>query len=217
MSLPSTMIAIGLAGYLIGLLTLAPLARRLHTSLSAARIALLHDPLTGLRNRAGLIADHHHLTRAERNLMTLLIDLDGFKAVNDNHGHQTGDELLTVVAARLGELADLYHGTAGRLGGDEFAVLIPANRRDPGHVAETIHTTLCQPATTSTLTLTISVSIGYTVASTDLRTSLRAADIAMYHAKRSGTGLTTSYRPGMTVPARRPHQRRQVRDPGVIE
>ncbi len=218
MSLTHVMIAIGLAGYLLGVLSLWPVTRRLHTDLNSARTQLLHDRLTGLRNRDGLAADHHDLTAAGHTLITLLADLDGFKAVNDTHGHQTGDELLTAVAARIGELADLYHGCAARLSGDEFAILVPAPGQHAARVADTFHTVISQPVTTTSGTaLTVTVSIGYTVASTDLTASLRAADVAMYHAKQSGTGQLARYRPGMTVPIRPPHQRRHLRDKGVTE
>jgi diguanylate cyclase (GGDEF)-like protein len=176
------------------------------------------DPLTGLLNRRGL---EQAVARLEAQRLTYLVvaaDLDHFKAVNDTHGHHAGDDLLTAVAARIGELADLYHGIAGRLGGDEFAVLVPATRHDPAHIAATFHHVVCQPiATTSGTTLKVTASIGYTVASTDLSTSLRAADTAMYHAKRSGTGQPTRYRPGMTIPAHHTRQRRNLRDRGVTE
>jgi diguanylate cyclase (GGDEF)-like protein len=211
------MIATGAAGYLLGVLTLWLVAHRLHTRLSAARAALLRDPLTGLRNRTGLIAGHHDLARTGHSLMTMLIDVDGFKVVNDTHGHQTGDELLTAFAASLTDLTDLYGGVAARLGGDEFAVLIPANGHDPIRIAETVHAVFCQPVTTAALTLSVSASIGYTVGSADLSASLHAADIAMYHAKQSGNGLATAHRPDMTVPVRQPYQRRHLRDRGATE
>jgi diguanylate cyclase (GGDEF)-like protein len=215
-SLTSTMIAISVAGYLLGVLSLWPVTRRLATDLHEARTALLHDRLTGLRNRDGLAADHHTLTRDSDTLATLLIDIDNFKTVNDTHGHHTGDHLLTAVAARLGELARLYHGTAARLGGDEFAVLVPAAGTDPARVADTIHTVTSQPVTTPAgSALAVMVSVGYTTYSTNLTTALRAADIAMYHAKQSRTGRPVQHRPGMTVPARHPHQRRHLRDGGA--
>ena len=217
MSLTSVMIAIGLASYLLGVLSFWPVTRRLRTDLDTARTQLLHDRLTGLRNRDGLAADHHDLTHAGHPLITLLADIDGFKNVNDTHGHQTGDEVLTAVAARIGELTDLYQGSAARLSGDEFAILIPATGQHAARVADTFHTVIGQPITTTGMALTVTVSIGYTVASTDLTASLRAADVAMYHAKQSGTGQPAGYRPGMTVPARPPHQRRHLRDKGATE
>jgi diguanylate cyclase (GGDEF)-like protein len=212
------MITTAIGSYLLGVLSLWPVTRRLHTDLNTARTQLLHDRLTGLRNREGLAADHHDLTHAGHTLITLLADIDGFKIINDTHGHQTGDELLTAVATRIGDLTDLYHGSAARLSGDEFAILIPASRHHAARVADTFHTVIGQPiTTTSGIALTVTVSIGYTVASTDLTASLRAADVAMYHAKQAGTGQLAGYRPGMTVPARPPHQRRHLRDQGGIE
>jgi diguanylate cyclase (GGDEF)-like protein len=215
-SLTSLMIAIGLASYLLGVLTVRPVTRRLHCELDAAHHDLRHDQLTGLRNRDGLTADHHQLTSDGHNLITLLADVDGFKTVNDTYGHHTGDELLTTVAARIGELAGLYHGAAARLGGDEFAVLIPATGHDPARIAEAFTVLIGQPITTNGPTLTVTASIGYTD-TPGLTESLRAADIAMYHAKRSGTGQPSGYRLGMTVPATPPQQRRRLRGRGVTE
>jgi diguanylate cyclase (GGDEF)-like protein len=215
-SLTSLMIAIGLASFVLGVLSLQPVIRRLHAELDAAHRDLRHDRLTGLHNRDGLSADHHQLTSNGHTLITLLADVDGFKTVNDTYGHQTGDELLTTVAARIGELANLYHGTAARLGGDEFAVLIPAGGRDPARIAEAFTVLIGQPIITTGPTLTVTASIGHTDVP-GLTESLRAADIAMYHAKQSGTGQPTAYRPGMTVPTRPPHHRRSLRDRGVTE
>jgi diguanylate cyclase (GGDEF)-like protein len=209
-------IAIGLAGYLLGMLSLWPVNRRLHAGLESAERSLRHDRLTGLRNRDGLTADHHDLARDGRTLITLLADVDGFKTINDTYGHQIGDELLITVAARIAKLASLYHGSAARLGGDEFAVLIPAASHDHARVAEAFAAVIRQPIATTATTLAVTVSIGYTNMP-GLAASLHAADIAMYHAKRSRTGQPTGYRPGMTVLGRPAHQRRSLRGRGVTE
>jgi diguanylate cyclase (GGDEF)-like protein len=89
------------------------------------------DPLTGLLNRRGLAAatsGFEKLMHGERQVTLLLLDLDLFKAYNDTHGHQAGDELLCWVAAQLGALARPSDVVA-RLGGDEFALLLPDTDR----------------------------------------------------------------------------------------
>jgi diguanylate cyclase (GGDEF)-like protein len=83
-----------------------------------------HDPLTGLPNRRAL---ERHWRELAHPRALLLIDLDGFKAVNDRHGHAVGDALLRAVAARLGATV-VAPGLVGRWGGDEFVALVPAAR-----------------------------------------------------------------------------------------
>lgn len=109
--------ALALLLLLLGLL-LHRTRRRLRTLEREAR----HDPLTGLPNRRGLAA-HWEGMAGEKAL--LLIDLVGFKAVNDSHGHVVGDSLLQQVAARLAALAG-PPGLMARWGGDEFVALVPA-------------------------------------------------------------------------------------------
>ncbi|KAB1092401.1 GGDEF domain-containing protein, partial [Micromonospora aurantiaca] len=86
--------------------------------LAALHRATLRDPLTGLANRAGLAQSWSQL--APLRPWVVVIDLDGFKPVNDTHGHAAGDVVLTAVASRLRSV----HGVAARLGGDEFAALL---------------------------------------------------------------------------------------------
>ncbi|SCL38802.1 diguanylate cyclase (GGDEF) domain-containing protein [Micromonospora rhizosphaerae] len=86
--------------------------------LAALQRATLRDPLTGLANRAGLADAWTQL--APLRPWVVVVDLDGFKPVNDTHGHAAGDIVLTAVAQRLRRA----HGVASRLGGDEFAALL---------------------------------------------------------------------------------------------
>ncbi|WP_269533882.1 GGDEF domain-containing protein [Chitinimonas sp. BJYL2] len=101
---------------------------RMASMLQAARYGEQHDPLTGLANRS-LMMDRLQQSLALANRMAhqvavLMIDLDGFKMVNDNFGHQAGDQLLQQVAERLVTcIRDC--DTAARVGGDEFVVLLP--------------------------------------------------------------------------------------------
>jgi diguanylate cyclase (GGDEF)-like protein len=107
----------------LGLLGVGLLLHRTRLRIRTLELEARHDPLTGLPNRRGLKA-HWDLMQGERAL--LLIDLVGFKAVNDSHGHVVGDALLQQVAARLQALAD-PPGLMARWGGDEFVALVPAS------------------------------------------------------------------------------------------
>lgn len=156
----------------------------------------LHDPLTGLPNRTNFI---ERLTRAlsaaarqSEAVAVVLVDLDGFKAVNDALGHDAGDRLLMAVGQRLA--ACLRSGdTAARIGGDEFALLVQHVRasRDAVAVAERVVAGLRAPVMIGTREVTISPSLGVALSGmtgTGQDELLRAADMALYRAKASGRG-----------------------------
>jgi two-component system cell cycle response regulator len=163
---------------------------RKRAEIRLARLAL-HDPLTGLPNRL-LLDDRlgHALTRRRTNgqVALLFIDLDGFKAVNDAHGHAAGDELLVQVAERLRE--GLRAGdTVARMGGDEFVVLCEdvADVEATIALADRIALRLADPYLLSAGRVEISAAVGVAVAGEeDAPSLLRRADAAMYAAKRSG-------------------------------
>jgi diguanylate cyclase (GGDEF)-like protein len=149
-----------------------------------------HDALTGLANRT-LFLDRLKAELAGGGTPTvLMLDLDGFKPVNDRYGHNAGDQLLQTVALRLSRcLRD--HGTVARLGGDEFAILLPSDqpadvpglvRRLAGVVAEPVTLGPARDAAVAS----VRVSIGTATArpGTDLMTLLHEADLEMYAAKR---------------------------------
>lgn len=157
------------------------------------RFAAEHDPLTGLANAARLHRElRGALARSRRDgtrLAVLYLDMDGFKAVNDVYGHATGDALLREIGARLG--ASGREGEViGRLGGDEFAMVaenVPHGAE--AHIAERLLKVAAQPLHAAGRPLSISMSIGVAVAPDDGReveVLLRAADSAMYAAKRAG-------------------------------
>lgn len=110
----------------MALIGLGVVSRRQHRRLQQLLVEARHDPLTGLANRRGLQA-HWNALSGEKAL--ILIDLEGFKAVNDSHGHIVGDALLKQVALRL-ESAIMPPGKVARWGGDEFVAVIPADRVD---------------------------------------------------------------------------------------
>ncbi len=155
----------------------------------------LHDPLTGLPNRALVIdrlsqtfasARRHGLSTA-----VLFIDLDRFKSVNDSLGHSAGDELLVEVASRLGTGRRAVD-TVARLGGDEFVVVLHDVADDDAAVdiARTIVEQLRQPFQIHGRELIVTASIGLAIASgsteIDAETLLHEADAAMYDAKSNG-------------------------------
>jgi diguanylate cyclase (GGDEF)-like protein/PAS domain S-box-containing protein len=164
----------------------------------------LHDPLTGLANRA-LMQDrleHALADRRVRRHAVVLLDLDDFKAVNDGAGHEAGDAVLTAVARRLSagvRPAD----TVARLGGDEFVVLMEdvEGLRDVVTVAERLLLALREPVVWGDERFTVGGSIGVTLTDpTDRRGMddlLRDADLAMYVAKSSGKDRVRVFERGM--------------------
>ena len=153
--------------------------------------AALHDALTGLPNRS-LLRSHLDVARGERpEFAVLLLDLDLFKPVNDTHGHEAGDEVLRVTAARL-RAAVRPVDVVARLGGDEFAVLV----HDPSDVrglAARLEAVVSAPIALGQATVTVGASIGHAVHAVDGSTFeelLRAADADMYRVKRLRPGRT---------------------------
>jgi diguanylate cyclase len=171
--------------------------RRVERQATRHRREAMHDSLTGLGNRV-LLADRtaRAMSAAERSQQQvglLLIDLDGFKEVNDTLGHQVGDLLLQQVATRLtATVRDA--GTVARLGGDEFAVLLPqlASYDEATKIAGRILDTLRQPVELNQSVLEVAGSIGvavYPAHSADAAQLMQHADIAMYTAKRGRLGV----------------------------
>ncbi len=163
-----------------------------------------HDSLTNLANRA-LFLDRagHALRRVERattGVAVLILDLDGFKTVNDSLGHAAGDALLVVAAARL-QTALRTTDTAARLGGDEFAVLVE-DATDPEEamtVAERVLEALLRPFAVAGKELFVHASIGvaWTAGEEDADELVRDADAAMYRAKAEGKGCARLFEPAM--------------------
>ncbi|HBK44843.1 MAG TPA: histidine kinase [Xanthomonadaceae bacterium] len=160
------------------------------------RIELLahYDRLTGLPNRFLLREQAEKAMEQSRaqggTLAMLLVDLDGFKSINDSFGHATGDTLLKLAATRLHQHLrnnDLF----GRFSDDEFIVVLRdlAEPQDAGHVARKLIAALSEPLRKEHITLKVGASIGIAMQDADLPdfdSLLRAADAAMYAAKESG-------------------------------
>jgi diguanylate cyclase (GGDEF)-like protein len=168
------------------------------------RTLAFQDPLTGLCNRArffdllGSARSQVHATGEQ--LAVLFLDLDGFKEINDRHGHDAGDQLLRQVADRLRQTVR-PHDPLCRFGGDEFLVLIHSNDAPDmlEDLAQRILVAIAQPFDVEGRRLSVGVSIGIAVYPRDAMSTLdliRAADTAMYQAKQHGKGRVEFHRPG---------------------
>ncbi|HMC38077.1 MAG TPA: EAL domain-containing protein, partial [Acidimicrobiales bacterium] len=168
-----------------------------------------HDPLTGLANRNLFFGRIDAALAAQPDgvdVAVLLLDLDGFKTVNDSLGHSTGDQVLVAVADRLS--ACLRPGdTAARLGGDEFGILLPtsASLRTARAVAARMLKTFEQPVHVSGMEFVVQASVGIATPAIGAGTAeelLRNADSAMYAAKAAGRGRCAVFEKSMYAAAR---------------
>lgn len=168
-----------------------------------------YDALTGLPNRV-LLADRMkqailHATREETLLAVCYLDLDGFKAINDNMGHETGDQVLIDVARRI-ENTVRGGDTIARLGGDEFVVLLELKKGEECLITlERLVDVIAQPITIKDQIHSVSASIGvslYPMYGENMDTLLRHADQAMYIAKQSGKNCFYIYDPNLEQRAR---------------
>ncbi|MEP6972910.1 MAG: EAL domain-containing protein [Actinomycetota bacterium] len=164
-----------------------------------------HDSLTGLSNRA-LFRDRldHALARAARHdqrVAVVLLDLDGFKTVNDGLGHDAGDDLLVAVGGRM-QMAARASDTVARLGGDEFAILLEddSDEARATMTARRLLDALVTPFTVGSREVFIGASIGIAVSgegSANTDALIRNADTAMYAAKANGKGRFELFQPAM--------------------
>jgi diguanylate cyclase (GGDEF)-like protein len=173
-------------------------------ALGEVRRQALTDELTGLANRRALVERAVAHLALGRPVGLLVLDLDGFKAVNDGLGHAAGDDLLRTLAVRL-------HGALrpsdvlARLGGDEFAVLLPDADRDQAlECAARLRGVVVEPVSLGGRAVRVGASVGVATAPADGRTVgalVAAADTGMYAAKAAGGGVAEA--PAGRVPASR--------------
>jgi diguanylate cyclase (GGDEF)-like protein len=157
-------------------------------NLGEEKILARTDDLTGLPNRRRLVAEISSFGDSQGAL--LLLDLNGFKPVNDTYGHEMGDQVLRQVAQRFGR--SLPTGAIlARLGGDEFGVLINGAYETTMEAAQALHATLSYPFMIDGKSIPMSVSIGH-VQNDGEGELLARADLAMYEAKRSGSAIVNS-------------------------
>jgi diguanylate cyclase len=175
------------------------------SQLGETRRQALTDELTGLPNRRALNRRLDEAIAASRATALLLIDLDGFKELNDALGHHVGDELLQQLGERLSRgLRDADF--LARLGGDEFAVLLAGavDAAGAGAAADRLRATLDEPFTLDEIPVQVDASIGTAVFPGQARTAvelLKQADVAMYQAKRDRSGIAV-YEPERDVHSR---------------
>ncbi|MCP5386640.1 MAG: diguanylate cyclase [Novosphingobium sp.] len=167
-----------------------------------ARELALSDPLTGLLNRRALLDNALALGREEP-LRLLVIDIDHFKAINDGHGHDVGDQVLCEVAERLAIRAEIM-GSVARIGGEEFAILGTAAEL-PEALALAILIDLRTAAMPHGQPLTVSIGIaeGSVGSEDDWRDLFQRADMALYEAKQSGRNRAVHFE-ASPLPAAKP-------------
>jgi diguanylate cyclase (GGDEF)-like protein/PAS domain S-box-containing protein len=174
-----------------------------------------HDPLTGLPNRTLFLDRMHHALatwrRQRDNFAVLFLDLDRFKSINDNNGHQAGDAVLREVAARLRGCVRRVD-TISRLGGDEFVILLAdiGGADQAAHVAHAVMQAVARPIEAGGSVFTLSASIGVAICPTDghdVDTLMHHADVAMYHAKQNGRSSFRFFSPEMNA---RVHERGEL-------
>jgi len=152
------------------------------------RVLARTDELTGLANRRKLVAELATFSHVEGAL--LLLDLNGFKPVNDQYGHEVGDLILRQVAQRFTRTVP-SHSLIARLGGDEFGILLRGSAEETLEVAHALRAALSYPFTVGGEKISVGVSVG--VAQNDGASDLmRRADGAMYQAKTLELGVAQS-------------------------
>jgi len=168
----------------------------------------MHDSLTGLPNRLHFrerLKTEIDGSAGARQVVLLLLDLDGFKLVNDSHGHDVGDELLVQTAARLRRVVG-RRGMVSRLGGDEFTIVVPRLKGEAwleGFAARILHD-LNRPVCVRGIEIRPRASIGAAIYPEDDATVsdlLKDADLALYAAKGLGRGCWVRFRPELRNPA----------------
>ena len=190
-----------------GVVALSLANARLHEDVAAAerraRAVAREDELTGLLNRRGFLDLLRERLRDDAGArIVAVIDMDGFKLVNDGFGHTAGDVVLTSVAARLcGALPPAT--PVARIGGDEFAVLLEAeDGLACDRLVEDCVRAMSGPVTVVGLSVPLTVSVGTVVPDDDAEAALHQADLAMYRAKRRGATVA-AYDPTLDDPATR--------------
>jgi diguanylate cyclase (GGDEF)-like protein len=191
----SLILGLGTSALLMGMLIAVYVSRRVAGQAKLLAAQAMYDPLTGLANRS-LLHDRieHEIERSRRtgtSFGVALLDLDRFKEVNDTLGHNVGDALLREVGSRLKKVIRA-EDTVARLGGDEYVVVVhDLDPRGTKAISKKILAALDTPFHWQDQSIDVSASLGislYPSQCTDASGLIRCADIAMYVAKRSGTG-----------------------------
>ncbi|HET6964263.1 MAG TPA: EAL domain-containing protein [Acidimicrobiales bacterium] len=186
-----------LAAHLSTALTSSEHLDHLRRSVAEREHQAYHDTLTGLANRTlfmNVVAAALENAGGNRMVAVVLMDLDGFKEINDALGHHTGDAVLKVIATRVSAGVREF-GLAARLGGDEYAFLVPAAESidEVIGITEKLMESVGAPMEIDNVALTVRASVGISLAPVhglDAPSLLKKADVAMYAAKNSSRRIT---------------------------
>jgi diguanylate cyclase (GGDEF)-like protein len=187
-----------------------------------ARVGVLAntDPLTELSNRRGFLTVLENSMTSSGETALVILDLDGFKPINDTFGHAAGDKLLVDVSTRLRQAAGKA-GFAARLGGDEFALLLPVESLEDAMArAGQIVRILAEPYAIDAKKMSISACAGvsFRPAGDPVKDMMREADIALYASKSRGRGVVQTFTAEIQSSIKRKTIIEQtLRQPGLIE
>lgn len=202
--------------FLLALINFLVIVRRFHLLASRSAQVTQHynelamrDPLTGLFNRRqlenNLELEAASVSRGRQsNIALVMIDLDGFKPINDRYGHEIGDAVLRTIAARLTENARI-NDTIARIGGDEFTLICPdlRNKENADAFCQRLIKSLNHPIQTNAGPVQVGASIGvafYPEHAESIDDLIRVADKTMYAAKNSGRNCYICFEPTQLVP-----------------
>jgi diguanylate cyclase (GGDEF)-like protein len=198
---------LGLAMMVYGFRRYQDVSREIKSRIGAeleARKLARHDPLTGLPNRRFFeerLEEYLGAASSTHQVAVLMLDLDGFKAVNDTHGHAVGDKALSEFARRVSVIvrADAF---LARVGGDEFTIIMPkiGSLDDPTNLARRIAAAVTEPFVIENVTAEFGVGIGIAVAPNEgvhADELVRRADRALYRAKSAGRSSVRFFEPEM--------------------
>jgi diguanylate cyclase (GGDEF)-like protein len=166
------------------------------SQVDAARREASTDGLTGLVNRSGLKRELRNRTNHSMPYTLYMLDLNGFKPVNDTYGHRAGDQLLQTIAHRL--RAQLAGHLVTRLGGDEFMIVVAEISSDPyaaafaDRIARAVAAPIVVPGSVTLVSVTTAIGIVRSTGFRDYRLAMHAADRAMYESKSVGRPIVAS-------------------------
>lgn len=181
---------------------------QVRSNLENVHAMAMYDPVTSLPNRVHFKREGERILKTRKAgdpLALLFVDLDGFKEVNDSLGHAQGDQILVLVANRMravvkeeAESGILVHPLIARLAGDEFTLLFPSisSPKEAERIAHRVLKSLCMPFQIGSQEIEMGASIGVALSpdhGSELTALMKAADIAMYHAKASGRSRICLY------------------------
>ena len=207
---------LGVAMIVYGFRRYQDLSREIKARTSAemeARNLARHDPLTGLPNRRFFVEKLDEClghASETRQVAVFMLDLDGFKLINDTHGHAMGDQALSEFAHRVSAILRPENVLA-RIGGDEFSIIMPKinSPDDLTNLARRIGSIVAEPFMIGSVTAELGVGIGIAIAPCDgahLDELVRRADLALYRAKAAGRSCVRFFETEMDV-----HVERRVR------